>query len=211
MPRNWKLGASSRQGVNNKEKSAALDWSKTPQPDSPSRSRRTLDENCAQAHSLNLEQRHELMTRPTMEGSVSEIAACALAFLILSCSTRTVPPSAMRATGDPEASARVSELLTQTLPEMGSKQVKVITVEYPPNAASPPHLHPGQVFAYVLEGSIVSQVGSGPELTYAQGQIFHEPPLSVHSVSRNASQTRPAKLLVFIIKDPDQPDTVPAK
>jgi quercetin dioxygenase-like cupin family protein len=44
----------------------------------------------------------------------------------------------------------------------------------------------------VLEGAIHSQVNDGPMTTYEAGQSFFELPADRHSVSANASETKPA-------------------
>jgi len=78
-------------------------------------------------------------------------------------------------------------------------EVTVSHVDYPPGRVGAPHQHAGFVLAYVLEGNVVAKVsGQGEERTYAVGQMFYEQPGAVHEVSRNASQTEPAKLLAMI-------------
>jgi quercetin dioxygenase-like cupin family protein len=78
-------------------------------------------------------------------------------------------------------------------------EVTVSHVDYPPGRVGAPHQHAGFVLAYVLQGNIVAKVsGQGPERTYAVGEMFYEQPGAVHEVSRNASQTEPAKLLAMI-------------
>jgi len=78
-------------------------------------------------------------------------------------------------------------------------EVTVSHVDYPPGRVGAPHQHAGFVLAYVLEGNVVAKVsGQGEERTYSVGQMFYEPPGAVHEVSRNASQTEPAKLLAMI-------------
>ena len=87
----------------------------------------------------------------------------------------------------------------------------MITVEYPPGGSSAAHRHNAHTFVYVLEGTVVMQVKGGQEVTLGPGQTFYESPEDVHSVSRNASGTKPAKLLVFFVKEKGAPLTVPAK
>lgn len=78
-------------------------------------------------------------------------------------------------------------------------EVTVSYVDYPPGRVGSVHHHAGFVLAYVLEGSVVTKVsGQGPEKTYTVGQMFYEQPGATHEVSRNASQTQPAKLLAMI-------------
>jgi len=78
-------------------------------------------------------------------------------------------------------------------------EVTVSHVDYPPGRVGNAHQHAGFVLAYVLEGKVVAKVsGQGPERTYSVGEMFYEQPGAVHEVSRNASQTEPAKLLAMI-------------
>jgi quercetin dioxygenase-like cupin family protein len=67
------------------------------------------------------------------------------------------------------------------------------------------------VFVYVLEGSIVMGVKGGETVTLTPGQTFYEAPNDIHTISRNASKTKPAKFLVLLLKDKDAPVLVPVK
>lgn len=107
--------------------------------------------------------------------------------------------------------ATTTPLLTRTLPDIDGKEAVMLTVEYPPGGASSPHRHNANTFVYVLEGSVIMQVKGGKELTLKPGDTFYESPSDIHSVSRNASQTAPAKFLVFFIKDTGAPPLVPVK
>jgi quercetin dioxygenase-like cupin family protein len=120
-------------------------------------------------------------------------------------------------------------LFTQALRAQGSGGAKVIfkhdvpdltlknwaatavEVSYGPGEASPPHRHPGITIAYVLEGEIRSKVGDEPEKTYTAGQMFLETPGQLHAVSRNASTTRPAKLLAILLAEKESQLTTPAQ
>ena len=102
-------------------------------------------------------------------------------------------------------------LMTQELAGLSGKEAMMITVEYAPGASSPEHRHNAHTFVYVLEGAVVMAVKGGKEVTLRSGQTFYESPDDVHSVSRNASSTAPAKLLVFFVKQKGAPITVPAK
>jgi quercetin dioxygenase-like cupin family protein len=69
--------------------------------------------------------------------------------------------------------------------------------------------HHAHAFVYVLEGTVVMQVKGGPEVALSPGQTFYEGPNDVHIVGRNASQTKPAKFLVFFVKDKGAPVLTP--
>src|SRR5499425_966507 len=106
--------------------------------------------------------------------------------------------------------AKVTELLSKDLTNLPGKEGLMITVEYPPGSSDPIHRHNAHAFVYVLEGSIVMQVRGGKEVTLTPGQTFYEGPSDVHVVGRNASQTKPAKFIVFLVKDKGAPVLVPA-
>ena len=106
--------------------------------------------------------------------------------------------------------AKVTPLLSKDLTDFPGKEGLMITVEYPPGGSDPIHRHNADAFVYVLEGSIVMQVRSGKEVTLTPGQTFYEGPSDVHVVGRNASQTKPAKFVVFLVKDKGAPVLVPA-
>jgi quercetin dioxygenase-like cupin family protein len=106
--------------------------------------------------------------------------------------------------------AKVTEVLSKNLSGLPGKEGLMITVEYPPGASDPIHRHNAQGFIYVLEGSIVMQVKGGKEVTLTPGQSFYEGPDDIHVVGRNASQTQPAKFIVFLVKDRGAPVFIPA-
>jgi len=107
--------------------------------------------------------------------------------------------------------AKVTELLSKDLTNIPGKEGLMITVEYPPGSSDPIHRHNAHGFIYVLEGSIVMQVRGGKEMTLTPGQTFYEGPDDVHVVGRNASKTKPAKFVVFFVKEKGAPVLVPAK
>jgi len=105
----------------------------------------------------------------------------------------------------------VKSLLSKDLAGVPGKEVSMILVEYPPGASSPVHRHNAQALLYVLEGSIVMQVRGGTAVTLSPGQTWYEGPDDIHVVSRNASNSAPAKYLVLLVKDKGAPILVPAQ
>jgi quercetin dioxygenase-like cupin family protein len=105
----------------------------------------------------------------------------------------------------------VVTVMSKELTDIPGKEVVMLTVEFPPGGADPVHRHDAHGFIYVLEGSVVMQVQGGKEVTLAPGQTFYEGPDDVHVVGRNASTTRPAKLLAILVKDTGAPILVPVK
>ena len=106
--------------------------------------------------------------------------------------------------------AKVTSLLSKDLTDFPGKEGLMITVEYPPGSSDAIHRHNAHAFVYVLEGSIVMEVRGGKEVTLTPGQTFYEGPNDVHVVGRNASQTEPAKFVVFLFKDKGAPVFIPA-
>jgi quercetin dioxygenase-like cupin family protein len=107
--------------------------------------------------------------------------------------------------------AKVTPILSKDLKDVPGKEVSMITVVYPPGSSDPIHRHNAHAFVYVLEGSIVMQVRGGKPVTLTPGQSFFEGPDDVHVVGRNASDTKPAKFVVFLVKEKGAPILVPAK
>jgi quercetin dioxygenase-like cupin family protein len=92
------------------------------------------------------------------------------------------------------------------LPNVPGKSLIAVEVDYPPGAASPSHTHAKSAFiyAYVLSGEIISAVNDEQPRVYRAGESWHEAPGAHHRVSRNASDTQPAKLLAFFVLDSDE-------
>ena len=105
--------------------------------------------------------------------------------------------------------AKVTPLISKDLTELPGKEVVLIKADYPPGGSDPIHRHNAQAFVYVLEGSIVLQVKGGKEVTLTPGETFYEAPDDVHLVSRNASGAKPAKFIVFLVKDKGAPVLLP--
>jgi quercetin dioxygenase-like cupin family protein len=106
------------------------------------------------------------------------------------------------------AQETITPLISKGLAGVSGKDVLMYTVDFPAGYSSPVHRHDAQLFLYVLEGSIVTQVKGGKEITLTPGQIFFEDPNDIHTVSRNASSTQPAKFLVFMVKKKGAPPLV---
>jgi quercetin dioxygenase-like cupin family protein len=99
--------------------------------------------------------------------------------------------------------------MNQALSDAPGKEVMMLTVDYAPGAADPVHRHDAHGFVYVLEGTIVMGVEGGKEKTLRAGETFYEGPRDVHTVGRNASKTKPARFVVFLLKDKDKPALIP--
>jgi quercetin dioxygenase-like cupin family protein len=107
---------------------------------------------------------------------------------------------------------RVTALMKQAIAEYPGHEVTMITLDIPAGGGSAPHRHPGHhTFGYVLEGTYKIKVDNSPEQTLTIGQTFYEPPGALHAVSRNGSDTKPAKVLVVMLAESGKPTTVPER
>lgn len=116
------------------------------------------------------------------------------------------PPQVAAHDNETAAETVITPLLEVPLAPVPDNAVgTLLTVEYAPGAATPPHTHPADTFVYVLEGAIDMQVEGGPLVTLKAGETYHESAAGRHVVSRNASSTASAKFLVFFVKPKDAP------
>jgi len=143
--------------------------------------------------------------------STSSKTMLALTLLITSALTMTCSLMAQKAVTPLKAQETITPLMSNDLEEFPGKEVLMYTVDFPPGFSSPVHRHNAHVSLYVLEGSVVMQVKGGKEITLTAGQSFYESPTDIHVVSRNASGSKPAKFLVFLIKDKNAPLVTPVK
>ena len=86
------------------------------------------------------------------------------------------------------------------------KSIVASVVTYEPGGMTPPHHHAKSAFVvgYVLSGEIRSQVDGGPAKVFQKGESWTETPGAAHTVSENASKTKPAKLLAIYVVNIDE-------
>src|SRR5215467_3977567 len=105
--------------------------------------------------------------------------------------------------------AEVKELMSKPLPDIPGKEGLMLAVTYPPGSADEIHRHNAHAFLYVLEGSIVMQLRDAKPVTLKAGETFYEGPNDVHIVGRNASDSKSAKFVVFLVKNQGVPAFIP--
>ena len=99
-------------------------------------------------------------------------------------------------------SETLTPLFTQALPNVKGKTFTSAMVTFPPTARAVSHRHGSAfVYAYVLEGTVRSQVAGEPVRTFHQGENLVEQPGAHHLLTENPSQTEPAKLLVVFVSN----------
>lgn len=134
---------------------------------------------------------------------VNRLTASLIAFAVWAA------PLAARAAAPIET---VMPAFSHQIPNVPGKSLLAALVTYPPGGASPAHTHAPSAFiyAYVLSGEIRSQVDGGPVRIYRSGESWYEPPGAHHTVSENASRTRPARLLaIFVVNSGEEPLVIP--
>jgi quercetin dioxygenase-like cupin family protein len=149
-----------------------------------------------------------LIRNPPTEGQDS------MKRILYSVLIATLPFGSVLADAPKEKTAKVTMVYQHELPNIPGKSIKGVLVEYGPGGSSPGHMHAKSAFIYatVLEGAIRSQVNDGPATVYKAGQSFSELPGDRHSVSANASETEPAKLLAVFVVDTNETElTTPLK
>ena len=126
--------------------------------------------------------------------------------MLYSLLVATLPFGSVLADAPKSKNANMTLVYQHELPNVPSKSIKGVLVEYGPGGYSPGHTHPKSAFIYatVLEGTISSQVNDGPVTTFKAGESFSEMPGDRHAVSANASKTKPAKLLAVFVVDTNE-------
>ena len=150
------------------------------------------------------------MNRTTKTVLVSLLALSSLVACGTGQTSSSAPaPSSTPGQGDVRhtSAGSVTRLMTQDLPDLPGKEGMIEIVDFAPGEASQVHRHNCDLFVYVLEGSVVTQLKGGPVQTVNAGGVFYESPTDIHVVSRNASATQPAKLAVFYVKAKGTPPT----
>jgi quercetin dioxygenase-like cupin family protein len=104
----------------------------------------------------------------------------------------------------------VNPLFQADVDDVSNQEIVVLEVRYPPGVKSASHRHNAHTVVYVLEGTVIMQVAGGERKTLTAGEVFYENPDDIHSVSMNASDTEPARIVVYFLKEKDAPITEPA-
>ena len=104
----------------------------------------------------------------------------------------------------------ITALMLKEFTDIPGKEGLMITVDFAPGAEDPVHRHDAHAFVYVLEGTIIMQLKGAPAVTLKPGQVFYEGPHDVHLVGKNASNTKPAKILVVLVKNRGVDAVLPA-
>lgn len=89
------------------------------------------------------------------------------------------------------------------------REAVVARAEFQAGALAPKHIHPGEEFAYILEGELVVEIEGKPALKLKAGDSFFVPAGQVHS-AKNPGKTAASVLSTYIIEK-DKPLATPVK
>ena len=126
-----------------------------------------------------------------------------LAFLMLVAASALAFAQVPRSVG--------KDLMVKELADVAGREALVRANVYPPGTSNPPHRHDAHVFLHVLEGQLVVQLKGGQPVTLNPGDTYYESPDDIHVMSRNPSDSIPAKALIFMVKKTGVPSTTLVK
>lgn len=142
-------------------------------------------------------------------GSFTSHAITAAGAALLSAATALCATGIIPAARAADSGAANASLLTQPLPDIPGREVRITLLQRDPLVSSAPHRHPGHyTFGYVVQGTYEFGVNGQPPRILHAGDVFYEPPGALHSVSRNASPNEKLKIVVFMVADRSKPSTV---
>jgi quercetin dioxygenase-like cupin family protein len=133
------------------------------------------------------------------------LGAVATGLALLAAPQRPMLMASGESGGDAAARPRAVQqpIACEKLPNVPGKSITTVLVSFPPMAFTPRHRHPGSVTAYVLKGTLRSQLNEGPVGTFTTGGTWFEPPGTIHSMVENPSPTEPAEIMAIFVADSD--------
>jgi quercetin dioxygenase-like cupin family protein len=123
----------------------------------------------------------------------------------LAALSRHAPIAMTAGTEESVAPSRAHEqvISCERLPHVPGKSITTTLVDFPPGVVVPSHRHAGSVTAYVLKGTLQSQLNSDPVGTFGPGGSWFEPPGTLHTYVANPSTTEPAQIMAIFVADSD--------
>jgi len=107
-----------------------------------------------------------------------------------------------------KSEVKLETLLKAVLEGSDGKEVIVSRVTIPPHTSLPKHWHPGEEFAYILEGSVTLWQKGKDDIVGKQGDAVKVPLKQVHTAITNDEG---ATILVFRVHEEGQPERIPVE
>jgi quercetin dioxygenase-like cupin family protein len=79
------------------------------------------------------------------------------------------------------------------------REVIQVRVDFAPGVAFPPHSHPGEEIAYVIEGLLEYQLEGQPPVTLKGGDVLFIPAGKIHA-AKNVGSGNAAELATYIVE-----------
>ena len=102
---------------------------------------------------------------------------------------------------------KLENLLKAKLEGVAGTEVVVSKVQIPANTSLPKHWHPGEEFAYVIEGSVTLWQEGKNDITIKEGEVAKVPLKQVHTAVTGAES---ATLIVFRVHEEGKPERIKA-
>ena len=99
---------------------------------------------------------------------------------------------------------KTTSLLKTALTGVESKEVNILHLNVPPGLVTPKHIHPGQLFVYVVNGAVTIDIDGAAPIKLGPGDVIQEP-AGRPMVGKNLSSTHGAELIVFQIGEKGKP------
>ncbi len=141
--------------------------------------------------------------------SLASIAGAIVVAAVIIAGAAVFAQAPKAATATPRGEM-VTQVMRQPFTSPSKPVFDMLTIDLAPGATVPAHKHPGPVFAYVLQGRLVTKIGSGPEEVLKPGQTYYVPTGVVHFEARNPSSRADTKLLSIEVAPAGQPLVLPA-
>jgi quercetin dioxygenase-like cupin family protein len=106
------------------------------------------------------------------------------------------------------AQLKFEDLMTEKLEGAENTEVVVSITTVPPHTTLPKHWHPGEEFAYVLDGSFVLLQEGKADEHYKKGDVGKVPLKQVHTVRTGEEG---ATILIFRVHELGQPGRILAE
>jgi quercetin dioxygenase-like cupin family protein len=91
-----------------------------------------------------------------------------------------------------------TDLLRHDLGVSGREVIQV-RVDFAPGVAFPPHSHPGEELAYVIEGLLEYRLEGRPPVTLKAGEVLFIPAGTIHS-AKNVGSGNAAELATYFVE-----------
>ena len=79
------------------------------------------------------------------------------------------------------------------------REVIQVRVDCAPGVAFPPHSHPGEEIAYVIEGLLEYRLDGRPPVTLKAGEVLFIPAGAIHAV-KNVGRGNAAELATYVVE-----------